>query len=153
MRQKMLLTAGQWWPTPLIPALWRQRQADFWVQGQPGLQRDDSQGYREKPCLEKPKKKKKKKKKSYFPNMLTCTSLEFISRYHKLKVHSAQHSTSFLLHEYDYLCTRRLRKLLTSWKKPYFLQVWCDTPVTLMWEAEVGQPWLWGFNLCYSHSE
>jgi hypothetical protein len=26
-----------WWCTPLIPALWRQRQADFWVQGQPGL--------------------------------------------------------------------------------------------------------------------
>jgi hypothetical protein len=42
---------------PLIPALERQRQADFWVQGQPGLQSEfqDSQGYTEKPCLEKPK--------------------------------------------------------------------------------------------------
>jgi hypothetical protein len=41
---------------PLIPALWRQRQADFWVPGQPGLQSEfqDSQGYTEKPCLEKP---------------------------------------------------------------------------------------------------
>ena len=41
---------------PLIPALGRQRQADFWVRGQPGLQSEfqDSQGYREKPCLEKP---------------------------------------------------------------------------------------------------
>jgi hypothetical protein len=40
---------------PLIPALGRQRQADFWVQGQPGLQSEfqDSQGYKEKPCLEK----------------------------------------------------------------------------------------------------
>jgi hypothetical protein len=49
---------------PLIPALGRQRQADFWVRGQPGLQSEfqDSQGYTEKPCLEKPKKKKKKKK-------------------------------------------------------------------------------------------
>jgi hypothetical protein len=48
---------------PLIPALGRQRQADFWVQGQPGLQSEfqDSQGYTEKPCLEKPKGKKKKK--------------------------------------------------------------------------------------------
>jgi hypothetical protein len=54
-----------WWRTPLIPALGRQRQADFLVRGQPGLQSEfqDSQGYTEKPCLEKPKKKKKKKKK------------------------------------------------------------------------------------------
>jgi hypothetical protein len=31
----------------LIPALGRQRQADFWVRGQPGLQSEfqDSQGY------------------------------------------------------------------------------------------------------------
>jgi hypothetical protein len=40
-----------WWCTPLIPALGRQRQrqADFWVRGQPGLQSEfqDSQGYRE----------------------------------------------------------------------------------------------------------
>jgi hypothetical protein len=45
--------------TPLIPALGRQRQADFWVRGQPGLQSEfqDSQGYTEKPCLEKLKKK------------------------------------------------------------------------------------------------
>jgi hypothetical protein len=50
-----------WWRTPLIPALGRQRQVDFWVQGQPGLQSElqDSQGYTEKPCLEKTKKKKK----------------------------------------------------------------------------------------------
>jgi hypothetical protein len=45
---------------PLIPALERQRQVDFWVQGQPGLQSEfqDSQGYTEKPCLKKKKKKK-----------------------------------------------------------------------------------------------
>jgi hypothetical protein len=29
-----------WWRTPLIPALRRQRQADFWVRGQPGLYRE-----------------------------------------------------------------------------------------------------------------
>jgi hypothetical protein len=48
-----------WWRTPLIPALGRQGQADFWVLGQPGLQSEfqDSRGYAEKPCLEKPKKK------------------------------------------------------------------------------------------------
>jgi hypothetical protein len=50
---------------PLIPALGTQRQADFWVPGQPGLQSElqDSQGYTEKPCLKKNQKKKKKKKK------------------------------------------------------------------------------------------
>jgi hypothetical protein len=36
---------------------------DFWVQGQPGLQREfqDSQGYTEKPCLEKTKQNNNKK--------------------------------------------------------------------------------------------
>jgi hypothetical protein len=49
-----------WWRTPLIPALERQRQVDFWVRSQPGLQSkfQDSQGYTEKPCLEKKKKLK-----------------------------------------------------------------------------------------------
>jgi hypothetical protein len=52
------------WRTPLIPTLGRQRQADFWVRGHPGLQSEfqDSQGYTEKPCL---KKKNKNKKKIY----------------------------------------------------------------------------------------
>jgi hypothetical protein len=47
-----------------IPVLGRQRQADFGVRGQPGLQSEfqDSQGYTEKTCLEKAKKKKKKKR-------------------------------------------------------------------------------------------
>jgi hypothetical protein len=53
----------------LISALGRQRQADFWVQGQPSLQSEfqDSQGYTEKPCLERPKKKKKQKQKKNLP--------------------------------------------------------------------------------------
>jgi hypothetical protein len=52
-----------WWCTPLIPALGRQRQVDFWVQGQPGLQSEfqDSQDYTEKPCLKKNKKQTNKK--------------------------------------------------------------------------------------------
>jgi hypothetical protein len=51
------------WHMPLIPALRRQRQEAFWVQGQPGLQSkfQDSQSCTEKPCLKKKKKKKKTK--------------------------------------------------------------------------------------------
>ena len=43
---------------PLIPALGGQRQVDFWVWGQPGLQSDfqDSQGYTAKPYFKKPNK-------------------------------------------------------------------------------------------------
>ena len=48
---------------PLIPALGRQKQADFWVWGQSGLQSEfqDNQGYKEKHCLEKQKKQNKTK--------------------------------------------------------------------------------------------
>jgi hypothetical protein len=54
------------WSTPLIPALRRQRQVDFWVQGQPGLQSEfqDSQDYTEKPYLEKNKTKQNKTKQN-----------------------------------------------------------------------------------------
>jgi hypothetical protein len=64
--------ARWWWCMPLIPALGRQRQVDFWVQVQPCLQSEfqDSQGYTEKPCLGKKTKTKtnkqtKKPKKEY----------------------------------------------------------------------------------------
>jgi hypothetical protein len=59
-----LLSVGQWWCTPLILALGSQRQADFWVWDQPGLQSEfqDSQGYTEKPCLEKQNKTNRKRK-------------------------------------------------------------------------------------------
>jgi hypothetical protein len=61
---RFLVCCWAWWCTPLIPALGRQRQVDFWVRGQPGLQSEfqDSQGYTEKPCLEKTKKTKQQKK-------------------------------------------------------------------------------------------
>jgi hypothetical protein len=61
---KDLFISRAWWRTPLIPALGRQRQADFWVRGQPGLQSEfqDSQGYTEKPCLEEKTKNNNNKK-------------------------------------------------------------------------------------------
>jgi hypothetical protein len=63
-------TRRAWWRMPLIPALGRQRQVDFWVWGQPGLQSElqDSQGYTEKPCLEKTKKQNKQTNKRLTPN-------------------------------------------------------------------------------------
>jgi hypothetical protein len=62
------MTCWAWWHTPLIPALGRERQANFWVRGQPGLQSEfqDSQDYTEKSCLKKPNQKRKKKKKDLF---------------------------------------------------------------------------------------
>jgi hypothetical protein len=59
------MMVGQWWHMPLIPALGRQRQMDFWVWGQPALQSEfqDSQSYTQKPCLEKPKNKTKQTNK------------------------------------------------------------------------------------------
>jgi hypothetical protein len=52
-----------WWLTPLIPALGRQRQADFWVPGQPGLQSEfqDSQDYTGNPVSKNKKQNKTKK--------------------------------------------------------------------------------------------
>jgi hypothetical protein len=49
--------APWYWLVHIIPALERQRQANFCVPGQPGLQSEfqDSQGYTEKPCLKKTK--------------------------------------------------------------------------------------------------
>jgi hypothetical protein len=67
---KMNKVNRAWWRTPLIPALGRQRQEDFWVQGQPGLQSEfqDSQGYTEIPCLKKIQKNKNEKKPQTKPN-------------------------------------------------------------------------------------
>jgi hypothetical protein len=83
-----------WWCTPLVPALGRQRQVDFWVQGQPGLQSEfqDSQGYTEKLCLEKPKqnkkpkttqktnKKKKRERESFGRIEISCTLNSMVSQ-------------------------------------------------------------------------
>jgi hypothetical protein len=67
-----------WWRTPLVPALGRQRQADFWVEGQPGLQSEfhDSQVYTEKLLSRKSKKptnQPNKKQKQKNPKTTTTT--------------------------------------------------------------------------------
>jgi hypothetical protein len=47
------------------PSTWETEAGRFLIRGQPDLQSEfqDSQGYTEKPCLEKPKRKKEKEKK------------------------------------------------------------------------------------------
>jgi hypothetical protein len=62
-KKKRIKFFQAWCRTPLIQALGRQRQADFWIRGQSGLQSEfqDSQGYKEKPCLEKANNNKKNK--------------------------------------------------------------------------------------------
>jgi hypothetical protein len=61
---------------PLIPALGRQRQKDFWVWGQPGLQNEfqDIQGYTEKPVSKNQKKKKKRKKEKRKEKIKVCAT-------------------------------------------------------------------------------
>ena len=78
---------------PLIPALRSQRQADFWVQGQPGLQSEfqDSQGYTEKPCLEKQQQQQKTNKQKHFLRFIVV----FINMlYPKIKQYNLSSSLS-----------------------------------------------------------
>ena len=82
---KRQVAIGRWWLKPLIPALQRQRQADYWVQGQPVLQSDfqDSQGYTEKPHLGKTKQNKqtnKQKPKNQTNKKTTTTKKKVIGR-------------------------------------------------------------------------
>jgi hypothetical protein len=71
--KKKKMGARRWWRMPLIPALGKQRQVDFWVWGQPDLQNkfQDSQGYTEKPCLGGKKKTKQTNKQKNQPNKQT----------------------------------------------------------------------------------
>jgi hypothetical protein len=77
--------------TPLIPALGRQRQANFWVRGLPGLQSEfqDSQGYTEKPCLEKKQNKTKTKTKP------TKNSFMYIYIYIHTHTHTHTHCHAY----------------------------------------------------------
>jgi hypothetical protein len=70
MKFKTASKAGQWWRTPLIPALRRQRQADFWVRGQPGLYREI--------LSRKTKKNKTKQKKQTTASKLFVLRKPFI---------------------------------------------------------------------------
>jgi hypothetical protein len=45
---RSLSKSRAWWRMPLIPAPGKQRQADFWVRGQPGLHRETLVGKKKK---------------------------------------------------------------------------------------------------------
>jgi hypothetical protein len=87
-----------WWRMPLIPALGRQRQADFLVQGQPGLQSEFqvSQGYTEKPCLKKQTNKQTKRLWTTFSSHLLSSSgwKEFHNIEYQLKIYKINYIDS-----------------------------------------------------------
>jgi hypothetical protein len=75
-----------WWRTPLIPALGRQRQADFWVRGQPGLQSEfqASQGLHREALSQKtnqPNKKNSSHMTSFLDHVLTTRLLYYLFIY------------------------------------------------------------------------
>jgi hypothetical protein len=53
------------------PSTWEADAGRFLSSGKPGLQSEfqDSQGYTEKPCLEKNQKKKKKKRSGFYSHL------------------------------------------------------------------------------------
>jgi hypothetical protein len=60
------------------PSTWEAEAGDFWVRGQPRLQSEfqDSQGYTEKPCLEKQNKTKQNKTKQNKNSATLCLNYE-----------------------------------------------------------------------------
>ena len=72
----------------LIPALGRQRQANLWVWGQPGLQSEyqDSHGYTEKPCHETNKQTNKKPTKpNKTKNGVTTNIILWLEGHHNMR--------------------------------------------------------------------
>jgi hypothetical protein len=80
------LWARKLWYTPLIPALGRQRQVDFWVQGQPCLQSEFQAG---QPGLHREilswKKQKNKRHK-------TSLSINFLNTYIFFHIYTKKHN-------------------------------------------------------------
>jgi hypothetical protein len=113
MRWYILRSEGSWavLEHAFNPVLGRQRQVDFWVQGQPGLQSEfqDSQGYIEKACLEKQKNKqasKKVLKVSKCPCKMTIsTKIVFLNiyRYQESSRKSMQVSFLEMVHHFAWL--------------------------------------------------
>ena len=125
--------------TAFIPALGRQRQADFWVWGQPGLQSEfhDSQGYTEKPCLKKQSKTKQKEWNNIFTNSTSdrgliskiCKELKKpdINKPHTIIVHYPWTglSETFLIY-FGMSTNTAFVKILFRWPYCYF---WMQTLV------------------------
>ena len=75
---KNMNTSRVWWRMPLIPALGRQRQAYFWVRGQPGLQSEfqDSQTYTEEPVSKNKTKQQQQQQQQNVSHIIHLNSEE-----------------------------------------------------------------------------
>jgi hypothetical protein len=130
-----------WWCTPLIPALGRQRQADLWVRGQPGLQSEfqDSQGYTEKPCLEKLKKQTNKKKPKKQNKTKQKTQNYHVSTVIQIQVlWKSSQGSELLIH----LASSRN----TNYWKQVFIILWCQW-LTFSALSRPHEPYAWPAHL------
>jgi hypothetical protein len=93
LKEKDHQAAGQWWCTPFIPALGRQRQADFWIRGQPGLQsefQDSTVLSLHRETLSLKKQKTKTKTKNQQAGLLKSFSFNFLQE--EIKAGMAEHT-------------------------------------------------------------
>jgi hypothetical protein len=124
------MSSQVWCCTPLIPALGRQRQADFWVCCQPGLQSEfqDSQGHTEKSCLEnkqtnKQNHTKTKHKTNQQTKKMACQILNICApdtRLFKFVKKTLpqlnSHTDSHILIVRDFSITWQIMEIKTKWE-------------------------------------
>ena len=86
-----------WWCMPVIPALGRQRQVDFWVRGQPGLHSEfqERQGYTEKPCL--------KKNNEFRIAMISSYTILCLTKLYIDYIYSHIYTYIYIIHIYMYI--------------------------------------------------
>jgi hypothetical protein len=128
---------------PLTPAFGRQRQTDFWVRGEPGLQSEfqDSQGYTKKPCLEKQTTKTKNPTNKQTNKQTKKPTLELFLFWFGLSSGHIVNSRSWLGIQ-DQVTPKPVqpRSVLPSWC-PAWAHIWTSNP--LLWGDLESHFWRW----------